>query len=210
MSYLKEMADEGYDLLSIGSFHKKMLPYLVKLIGTEKDDLIVDIGAAQGHCVIPLKQSGYNNITIVDIDSYNFQIFRDQYRFECYKCDISNETIPIHNGNASLIISFHLIEHLENPKHFLRETFRLLKTGGVIILVTPDWRKQYKTFYRDPTHIHPYDKESITRLLRIYGFKNIKIHSWGSTFGLGRLKAYQIIPRLGMIGNDLLAIGYKT
>lgn len=209
MSYLKEMAEAGYNSTAIGPFHRRMLPYMVQKLGVRRDELIVDVGAAQGHCSISLKHSGYDNIAVVDIDPYNFALFREDYKFQCHQCDVSKEAFPIDDNTAGLILNFHLIEHLENPGHFLDEAFRILRKGGVIALVTPDWRKQYKIFYRDPTHVHPYDKESIGRLFRIHGFSDIRIYSWGSAFGLGRMQAYRLFPRLGMIGSDLLALGCK-
>lgn len=209
MSYLKEMAEQGYNPDTIGKFHYKMLPCLAKMLNIDTNDLIVDIGAAQGHCVIPLKRAGYNHIAIVDNDPYNFSLFQKEYQFDCYQCDVSKKPLPFESDTVKWIINFHLIEHLAEPHFFLQEAFRVLKHGGGIILVTPDWRKQFKTFYRDPTHIRPYDKESISRLFRMIGFKNVYTYSWGSVYGLGRLQAYRWFPQLGMIGRDLLAVGYK-
>lgn len=209
MSYLKEMAEQGYNPDSIGPFHCKMLPYLAKFVKVGFNDLIVDIGAAQGHCVIPLKKAGYNRIAVVDIDSYNFNLFQNKYQFECYQCDVEGQSLPFENNTVGWVINFHLIEHLNNPAYFLKEVFRVLKSGGRVTLVTPDWRKQFKTFYRDPTHVRPFDKASISRLLRMTGFHNVSTLSWGSAYGLGRLQAYRWYPKLGLIGRDLLAVAYK-
>jgi SAM-dependent methyltransferase len=209
MNYLKEMAKQGYNPDSIGSFHTKMIPYLAKTLRIGLQDFILDIGAAQGHCVIPLSQVGYNNIAIVDIDTYNFRLFETRYKFTCYECDVEHRPIPVANETVTWVINFHLIEHLKEPHHLLSEVHRILKPGGRLSLVTPDWRKQYKIFYRDPTHVRPYDKESIARLLMMYEFKNVWIYSWGSAYGLGRLKTYRWFPRLGMIGKDILALGFK-
>ena len=81
----------------------------------------------------------------------------------------------------------------------------MLKPGGMLFLVTPDWRKQFKTFYRDPTHVRPYDGVALERLLRMHGL-DAETSAWGSAFGLGRVQAYLRFPRLGMIGRDLLAV----
>jgi hypothetical protein len=85
----------------------------------------------------------------------------------------------------------------------------VLGKSRAIALVTPDWRKQYKTFWRDPTHVHPYDRESIARLLRMHGFRHVQTCAWGSAYGLGRMGAYRLLPRLGLIGRDLLSIGFN-
>lgn len=130
MNYLKEMAEQGYNPETIGPFHYKMLPYLANLVHVNYDDLIIDIGAAQGHCVIPLRRAGYSRIAVVDIDPYNFKLFENQYQFNCYQCDVENNPLPFNDDMVKWIINFHLIEHLKNPERFLKEAFRVLKSGG--------------------------------------------------------------------------------
>jgi 2-polyprenyl-3-methyl-5-hydroxy-6-metoxy-1,4-benzoquinol methylase len=208
MNYLKEMADQGYNTKNIGPFHRAMVPWLMHSYSISRDETIVDIGAGQGHCLIPLIEAGWRKLIAVDADNFNFELFRSKYAFSTMKCDISHEKLRLENGVAAAVMCFHLIEHIANPHNLLSEIFRILKPEGVVFVVTPDWRKQYKTFYRDPTHIKPYDKESLSRLLRIYKF-DVQCFSWGSLYGLGRILAYRYFPRLGLIGKDMLAIGTK-
>jgi SAM-dependent methyltransferase len=209
MSYLKEMADSGYTMESIGPFHSVMLPHLAKELSIGRTARIADIGPAQGHCVIPLHRSGYTNIDVVDRDSYNFRNFSETFGFRCHQCDVARDPLPFQSSTFDWIICFHLIEHLENPQWFLEEAYRVLKVDGVVTLVTPDWRKQFKTFWRDPTHLRPFDKQSISRAMRMARFEDVRTSSWNSRWGFGRVQAYRAFPKLGMIGEDLLAIGYK-
>jgi SAM-dependent methyltransferase len=210
MSYLTEMAAHGYSPDSIGAFHRAMVPYLASRFGVRPEDPVMDIGAGQGHGLIPLYTRGFRNLVAVDIDANNFPLFREQYGVKCYTCDVATEPLPVDDGSVSMVICFHLLEHLHSPNYYLKELHRVLQPGGGLALVTPDWRKQYRTFYRDPTHIHPYDRESITRLLRIFGFSQVEAHPWGSAWGLGRLQAFRCFPLLGMIGVDLLALARKS
>ena len=209
MNYLKEMAESGYNMESIGPFHSVMFPFLARKLNLNKGDRIVEIGAAQGHCIIPLHRAGYGNIEIVDRDPYNFDRFSKNFNFRCHQCDVACDPLPFENSTVDCVICVHLIEHLENPLWFLQEVYRVLSEGGGIILVTPDWRKQFKTFWRDPTHLRPFDKESISRSMRMSGLQDVTTSSWNARWGLGRIQAYRAFPRLGMIGTDLLAIGYK-
>jgi 2-polyprenyl-3-methyl-5-hydroxy-6-metoxy-1,4-benzoquinol methylase len=208
MDYLREMAEQGYNPENIRPFHEFMIPRLLSLNNVPKEEKVVDIGAGQGHCLIPLYQNGWKNLVAVDADDYNFTLFQQNYGMSTLHCDIASQALKQENGSVGAVICFHLIEHLPKPDNLLSEAYRVLRKEGKLFLVTPDWRKQYKTFWRDPTHIHPYDKESIARLLRIHNFKP-EVHSWGSAYGLGRLQAYRWIPRLGMIGQDLLVVGTK-
>lgn len=203
--YLREMADSGYNPETIGPFHEFMIPWLMAENGVSKDDVVVDTGAGQGHCLLPLRRSGWKRLIAVDIDDYNFAFFGSR-GISTVRCDMGSEPLGLADSVANAVICFHLIEHLTSPDNLLTECRRVLKDGGVLFLVTPDWRKQYKTFWRDPTHLRPYDKESLARLLRMYKFEPT-VFSWNARFGLGRLRAYRWFPRLGMIGEDMLVIG---
>lgn len=207
--YLHEMSQEGYNPENIGTFHRKMVPWLLSAYQIAKDAGIVDIGAGQGHCLIPLHENGWLKLTAVDVDDFNFSVFKNKHGLDVHKCNISSEKLDLADNSQGAVISFHLIEHLLVPDNLLNEAHRVLRPGGKIFIVSPDWRKQYKTFWRDPTHIHPYDKESIARLLRMHRYDS-EVYSWGSAYGLGRLKAYKYLPRLGLIGNDMLAVGTKV
>jgi SAM-dependent methyltransferase len=107
-----------------------------------------------------------------------------------------------------VLLAFHLIEHLRDAGNLLREARRVLTRQGVLAIVTPDWRKQYKSFWRDPTHLRPYDKESMMRLLRMHGF-SASVRSWNPRWGLARIRAYRLLPQLGMVGTEILALGTK-
>lgn len=63
-------------------------------------------------------------------------------------------------------------------------------------MLVPDWETQYLIFYQDPTHIHPYTKKSVERLLCMSDFKEVRAEKfiqlpavWESRFmaGLSRL-----------------------
>jgi 2-polyprenyl-3-methyl-5-hydroxy-6-metoxy-1,4-benzoquinol methylase len=186
-----------------------MSPWLLSNHQVAKDEGIVDIGAGQGHCLLPLYENGWLKLTAVDVDDYNFSIFKNKYGFNVHKCNISSEKLGLTDNSQGAVICFHLIEHLLSPDNLIKEAHRVLRPGGKMFIVTPDWRKQFKTFWRDPTHLHPYDKESIARLLRMYNYDPI-VYSWGSAYGLGRLKAYKYLPKLGLVRSDILAVGIKV
>ena len=210
MGYLQEMAENGYSLDDVGDYHRTMVPYLIKRAGIVSDDLVVDIGSASGHYLVPLFESGYKNLIAVDIDEYNFEKFNTEYGVKCYKANIETECLPLPDATVNAILAIHLIEHLNKPGLLLEESYRLLVTGGRIVFITPNWRKQVKIFWRDPTHVHPYDKVALARLVRSFGFKIEYIDNDGSRLGLDRLKLYRIFPWIGkIIGRDILLVATK-
>lgn len=206
MSYLREMAEQGYSPDTIGPFYRHMHPWLLRKSGVGVDETVLDIGAGQGHGLLPLHSAGWRHLIALDRDDENFDLFGRRFGIATLRCDIGTERIELPDGGIGAILCFHLVEHLLDPTNLLSESRRVLKKGGKLFLVSPDWRKQMRTFWRDPTHLHPYDKESIARLLRMHDF-NCAVHSWGPRYGFGRIQAYRWIPEIGMIGVDMLAVG---
>jgi SAM-dependent methyltransferase len=208
VSYLKQMAEQGYTPHAIGPFHEFMIPWLLRAHHIPTDTPVIDIGAGQGHALLPLHRNGWHNLIAVDIEDVNFPLFEREYGIRTVRCDIGTDALPLEAESAGAVICLHLIEHLRDASNLLREVHRVLRPGGKAFLVTPDWRKQYKTFWRDPTHVHPYDKESLLRLLQMHGF-NAAVTSWNAAWGLGRLRAYRWFPFLGMIGTEMIAIAER-
>ena len=207
-NYLKEMAESGYNQKQISSFHQICLPYLGNKFFPEKQSKILDIGVAQGHCLFPLKKNGWLNLWAADIDVFNKDLFeRNEIKFS--PIDLERDKFSFEDDFFDVILSFHLIEHLHNAANFLNEVYRILKKNGVFVLVTPDWRKQYKVFWHDHTHIHPYDKTSISRIMKCFNFQPVWIKSFGVIRGIGRTNLWKLVEPLMFTGRDIICVSQK-
>ena len=90
-----------------------------------------------------------------------------------YQIDFEKDKLQ-HEGNLFDFVHFNaVIEHLENPENILKEIHRVLEPGGILIINTPNWKLDYKNFYNDPTHEHPYTPESLSMLVKMFGFRII-------------------------------------
>ena len=106
-----------------------------------------------------------------------------------YSCDLENDTLPFENDFFDVVFSKSVIEHLFKADNFINEMHRVLKPGGLLILMAPDWETQCKIFYQDPTHVHPYTVKSFERLFSMYNFEDIDISklcqvpsTWNNSF----------------------------
>jgi hypothetical protein len=45
--------------------------------------------------------------------------------------------------------------------------------------------------------------------MRIAGWKEFDIRSFGTVFGMGRLRAYKVLPELAFLGPDILVVATK-
>jgi ubiquinone/menaquinone biosynthesis C-methylase UbiE len=92
----------------------------------------------------------------------------------------------------------HLIEHVPDPKGFLREIHRVLSKRGMVIVTTPNvdgfqarlFGGNWRSAIAD--HITLFSKTTLGEMLRSVGFKIDKIVTWG---GLAKGSAPTCVKR---------------
>lgn len=87
--------------------------------------------------------------------------------------DINSDTLKIKNDSIDVIFSKSFIEHLTNPDNFFSEAYRILKPGGKILTLVPDWESNIKIYFDDHTHKTPFTIFSLKDAYEMHGFKNI-------------------------------------
>ncbi len=101
---------------------------------------------------------------------------------------LPDPSIPGNSYDA--VTLFYVIEHLPDPLIVLREVFRLLRPGGVVLLrwphTTPIVRllgpfSRYLDLYHTPYHLFDFSKLFIEKQLATIGFINIKTFISGKT-----------------------------
>jgi GT2 family glycosyltransferase len=85
-------------------------------------------------------------------------------------CDVV-ELKPFADKSVDGILSKHLLEHLLDVPKALREWARVLKDGGRLVILVPDWR-YCEAVSCDPSHVHAFTPESLASLIdTVGGFK---------------------------------------
>jgi SAM-dependent methyltransferase len=123
----------------------------------------------------------------------------EQFRYDAVTCDAVEEEgrLPYADAGFDLVCSLEVIEHVEDQFGFMREAHRVLKTGGTLLLSTPNvlnmnsrWRYLHSGFAQlfDPLpmdqrdivhtsgHIHPVSYYYLAYAAHAAGFRQIAVH----------------------------------
>lgn len=92
----------------------------------------LDLGAGQGALSQALKLRGFE-VTAADINTGQFRAAG----VRCAKLDL-NRPLPFPDRGFDLVMAVEVLEHLESPRAFLREIFRVLRPGGLAVISTPN------------------------------------------------------------------------
>ena len=124
-------------LLSLGSSSEQILNSVIETIQKLKikQPRIFDVGCGQGELLGKL-QNILNPIETVGCDYSNFESEnRPKFTFFQHDCNLK---LPNEDNSFDLVTSSEVIEHLENPRHFVRELGRVTKLNGYIVISTPN------------------------------------------------------------------------
>lgn len=154
------------------NYPSKFCRYLYDRFGMKKGDKFLDIGCGRGEFTKGFKDLG---LDVSGIDREK----GDQEMLESIDVSLSNDlennAFPFEDNSFDIVFSKSVIEHFRTPDNFIKEIYRILKPGGRIIIMTPDWQSQRRIFYDDYTHVHPYTKTGLRDLLKIYGFEKVEV-----------------------------------
>jgi 2-polyprenyl-3-methyl-5-hydroxy-6-metoxy-1,4-benzoquinol methylase len=152
----------------------------------KRNGKILDIGCSTGIFLEVAKKRGW--------DVYGIELSKWAYK-KARKVtpNIYNKTLDkckFKDNFFDVITMWDLIEHLTNPDKEIKETNKILKKDGLLVITTPNincffsritGRKWWNILRM---HLFYFSPETITKLLQKNGFRIIKIESYSRTITL--------------------------
>jgi len=179
---------KGLRMYAIAGLHEFVAQKVVQTL--KPSSTLLDLAAGSGAMSLRLHDLGFQ-VTATDIVPDNFRL-HDRMPFVSANLnkDFSREISPRYDA----VMAVEIIEHIENPRHFLRECYALLKPGGVLALSTPNLdspvsKAMYARFgtfqaftdadYKNSGHITPVGPWYLSHCVRETGFETL----WKGTYG---------------------------
>ena len=147
----------------------KLASYLFTRFGIKKGAKLLEVGCGRGDFLEAFQQLGADVYGLDRSETAAANLAQLQVK----KTDVSIESFPFEDNTFDIVYHKSLIEHLYSPDNLMRESYRVIRRGGRVIILTPDWPSLMKVFYEDFTHSRPYDTTSLRDVLQVYGFSEI-------------------------------------
>ena len=164
---------------------------------------VLEIGCGNGDRLVQLKLLGWQTLG-VEPDPKSAEIASSR-GLEIINHTFESELMPENSVDAILLC--HVIEHLSKPLEALIECRRLLKPGGILIMLTPNTESLgHRYFGRNwlhldpPRHLYLFNTNNMSALLKQAGFVSTQCSStlrdanWtlGGSLAMKKHNFYQI------------------
>ena len=154
------------------------LPFVIPLKAIYDDCRVIDLGCGRGEWLELMVEEGFEAHG-VDLDESMLAI-SNAARLSVVKSDVIEYLQKIQDNSVEIVSGFHIIEHISSDslQILVKEAFRVLKPGGLLILETPNPENLLvctTEFYLDPTHNKPIPPKLLYFLAEYNGFARIKL-----------------------------------
>lgn len=172
--------------------HNQVSDELLKLL--PKGSKILDLGAGEGALALRLQDLGYE-VLAVDVNEKEFKCASVKFKKVNFNSVTEiNFLIDEYSENFDAVLGLEVIEHVENPYEYIRLLKKLLRTGGYMILTTPNitsWISRMQFLFKakfhqfqdedlEYGHISPISEWELKVILKNEKFQEINIFSGGT------------------------------
>ncbi|HEY5587880.1 MAG TPA: class I SAM-dependent methyltransferase [Candidatus Paceibacterota bacterium] len=117
--------------------------YILEFAMEVSNSKVLDIGCGNGNYT-KIFNINNNEVYGVDINDFRTDQFKNDFKFLQY----DGSRLPFNDGYFEVIVSFDVIEHVEDDENFVREIRRVLKKNGKLLIATPNRNRFSNLLYK--------------------------------------------------------------
>ncbi|OGZ67605.1 MAG: hypothetical protein A3D35_02445 [Candidatus Staskawiczbacteria bacterium RIFCSPHIGHO2_02_FULL_34_9] len=140
---------------------------------TQREDSILDVGCGSGKLLSLI--SDRENKFGIDISNNSIQRCLDK-KLDCLI--YNGKKIPFGDGSFDLVLSFNVLEHVDDPNYFLLEQLRVLKSKGYLMIICPNFLSITNNFHWHTSGL----------VQKIYNLKNFAQKFFHGKFSFEKMK----------------------
>lgn len=169
----------------------------------------VDLGCAMGYALDCLRGDFEDRIGIDLAPEAIEEVCRRGHRGFCGTL----EDAALESDSVSLFLSMDTIEHLHRPAAAIVEMARVLRPGGILMLVTPDYGSLLRRIsgknwvsFKIPEHVSYFSRDGMSRLLRAADLDVVRYATdiQYSPLGLVLDRGGKVLPKTAAAARTLL------
>lgn len=120
--------------LSLGKGHDRIHRTVAALLATrDASGVLADVGCGDGDL---WRATRGRFARCIGIDAVRYPGLPEEVMF--HQADLDAAALPLADGAADVTAAVETIEHLDNPRAFMRELARITKPGGWVVVTTPN------------------------------------------------------------------------
>jgi O-antigen chain-terminating methyltransferase len=153
------------------------LPFIDPLFASDTKSQTIDLGCGRGEWLELLTDVGFKPKG-VDLNASMLQACQET-GLDVELGDAFDYLAALADESQMIVSAFHFLEHIsfEQLQKLVKESLRVLKPGGLIILETPNPENivvATRNFYLDPTHQKPIPPDLLSFIVEYAGFAVVK------------------------------------
>jgi len=165
-----------YDLTRrpITDYPTKLAKHLSTIHSISVGSKLLEVGAGRPDVLLGFRSAGMQ-VYGCDISQVSEKACKEKgipFQF----VNLEENKLPYKDNTFDVVYSKSVIEHMHDPLTYVSESFRVLRPGGVLLILTPDWEANYRTFFDDFTHVRPMSRRSMNLLLSMLDASEVHVY----------------------------------